>query len=106
MKQLGYLVVSLSLLLAVVVKQGPDAQLSGRQAVTAVAETAPGQLDPEMAIGWALAGSLLASVLMGGLVYRYSLREFETWTQIRPRSAALEPSRFGRMDDPRDARAA
>jgi len=86
MKQLGFLVVSLSLLLAVVATQGPESQLSATGRDAAAAETG---VDPEVAIGWALVGSLVASVLMGGLVYRYSLREFDTWTRREPRANAL-----------------
>jgi hypothetical protein len=86
MKQLGFLVVSVSLLLAVVVNRGPESQLPSTGRHAAAVETT---VDPEVAIGWALAGSLLASVLMGGLVYRYSLREFETWTQSESRAHGL-----------------
>jgi hypothetical protein len=89
MKQLVYLVVSVSLLLAVVVKQGPDSQLSGRRVSPPAVEAVSALVAPEMALGWVLAGGLLASGLMGGLVYRYSVREFDEWVERVPSASTL-----------------
>jgi len=89
MKQLGYLIVSVSLLLAVIAKQGPESQLSAGRVHAPAAEAASDLSDLEVAIGWTVAGSLLIAALMGSLVYLHSLREFETWTRNRPRGLRL-----------------
>ncbi len=89
MKQLGYLVVSVSLLVAVIAKQGPESRLPAGQVHPPAPEAASDLSNVEVVIGWTAAGSLLLSALMGSLVYLHSVREFDAWARNRPRPNGL-----------------